>query len=132
MNRALPKLVPKSWRRSILYILRHPHLVGHSGQQGIYDAMRKDNFRPNMERVVFHTVKDCHSCATSGTWLKPKRYFKLFPATGLLQFIAMDIFEPLSKAAKGVQYERRDYFRQVIRVQKNGPNRSNHNTNCGV
>lgn len=57
-----------------------------------------------MAQDVYRTVIGCHSCVKNGTWLKHKRYFRLFPPTEPLEFVATNVLGCLSKTPKGNQY----------------------------
>lgn len=57
-----------------------------------------------MAQDVYHTVSGCHSCAKNGTLLKNKLHLQLFPATGPLEFVALDLLGPLPRTNKGNQY----------------------------
>lgn len=86
-------------RRHLL--LSHYHLLaGHSGQRRMYDTMRRDYYWPHMANDVAEIINQCQSCARNRGHVKLQRQLQLFPASGPLEFVALDILGPLPKTKK--------------------------------
>lgn len=55
-----------------------------------------------MANNVYQTVQDCHSCAAQrGTMRKTQKPLRLFPPSGTLKLIAIDILVPLPRTSTG-------------------------------
>ena len=105
LDGTLQKVVPESLRARILYLSHYPRLAGHPGGTRMYYTMRRDFYWPLMANDVHATVRDCESCAkTRGTQYKHQRKMKMFPASGPLEFVAMDILGPLPKTDGGNRF----------------------------
>lgn len=58
-----------------------------------------------LEFDVYKTVKDCRLYDTTrGTQYNHQKHLRLFPAKGMLEFIAMDILGPLPTTKTGKQF----------------------------
>lgn len=101
---AVQKLVQRSMRQRELYLTYYPPLVSRPGQGRVYDTMRRDYHYRNKAQGEYLTVGDYHSFARNGTMLKRKFHLKLFPASGPLGFVAVDILEPSPKNSEEKQY----------------------------
>lgn len=66
----------------------------------MYETMPWDYYWPHMASDVHQTVRDYRSCARVwGTVRRHHTKLTLFPAAIPLEFVAMDLFGPLSKTA---------------------------------
>ena len=66
---------------------------------------KKKELLPLMANDVFSVSRDCRSCAAArGTRYKVQKHMKLFPATGPLEFLAMDLLGPLPRTHQGNEY----------------------------
>lgn len=71
--------------------------ASHPGEKRFYDTLQQEFYWTHMSSDAYTMVADCQSCTAQGTRnLRPKK-FRLFSAAGPLQFVAMDILDPLSK-----------------------------------
>lgn len=64
----------------------------------MYDSMHCEFYWARMANDVYTLVKDCRDCARNHAKQTRTRSLKLFPASGPLGFIAMDILEPPPKS----------------------------------
>lgn len=97
-------LVPLSLRQRVLALSHYPQLSGHPDQRPMYDAMRRDCFWPDVALDVYKTISCCKGRAKSSNNARHRRHLELFPATGPLEFIAMETLGLLSKTTKGNQH----------------------------
>lgn len=102
-NRALQKLVPQSLQQWIFALPHYPPLASHTKQRSMYDTMRWDRFWHNMANDVYNTISNCKSCVRNRSYAKQRRHIYLFPATGPLEFLAVDMLGPLPETRKGKQ-----------------------------
>jgi hypothetical protein len=71
----------------------------------MYAAMRRRFYMSNMCKEVRETVRYCAVCAKTRVIERKKTSFlKLFPASGPIEFVAMDILFPLSKTEHGNRF----------------------------
>lgn len=70
----------------------------------MYETIRRNDYWPNMASDVYITVSDCHSCAGRGTTPEHRHNLQLFPVTGPLEFVAINISGALLKVTKGNQH----------------------------
>lgn len=97
-------MVPTSLRTRILNIAQYCSLPGDPGDCWLYDSLRQGIYCLNMVINVHKVVNNCTKCSRMGT--KPNHQIKseLLPAAGLLDFVAIDILGPLSKAKARNQF----------------------------
>ena len=99
------KVVPKSLQARILHAAHYPVLAGHPGATRMYYTLRKNYYWPHMAFDALSVAARCESCAqVRGTQFRHQRLLKLFPATGPLEFVAMDLLGPLSKTKNGNRF----------------------------
>lgn len=101
---ALEKVDPKKLQARLLYLAHYPPLSGCPGQRHMYDAMRLEYYWTHMANDVHPTVDDYRKCAKAGSHYKHKRHLTIFPPSGPLEFITIDILGPLPRMKKGNQY----------------------------
>lgn len=71
----------------------------------MYYTLRRDYYWPRMTNDVFAVARSCRSCAkVKGVQYGHRKYLRLFPASGPLEFVAMVILSPLPKSARGNLY----------------------------
>ena len=105
LDGAMQKVVPKTLRDRLLYLSHYPRLAGHPGQSTMYNSLRRQFFWPFMANDVYQMVKECRSCAAvRGTPFRHQKFLKLFPATGPMEFVAMDFLGPLPKSHSGKRH----------------------------
>lgn len=105
LDGALQRVVPESLRKRVLYLAHYPRLAGHPGGYKLYATLRREYYWPFMANDAYQLVKDCQSCTeVRGTTRKHLRKLSLFPATGPLEFVAMDYLGPLPRTPQGNQY----------------------------
>ncbi|CAN8061905.1 unnamed protein product [Agarophyton chilense] len=72
---------------------------------GMYDTLKKRFYWPHMAHDVYNFVRQCESCVRfRGGIRKHRKYLKLFPATGPLEFVAIDLLGQLPKTKNGYQH----------------------------
>ena len=102
LDGALQRVVPKSLQARVLHAAHYPRLAGHPGGTRMYLTLRRDYYWPHMANDAYATVKSCRSCNKNrGTAAKHQKLLKLFPASGPLEFVAMDLLGPLPKTKRG-------------------------------
>lgn len=92
-----------SWRMQRLQNLNLSHLPAlsrHAIQQSTYDTIQKDQWWACTTHDVHPTVCGCHKHTKVGATVKQRWILKLFPATELLQFVAMKIQELFKHTTK--------------------------------
>ena len=105
LDGALQRVVPVSLRARLLHTTHYPRLAGHPGGIRMYYSLRREYYWPHMANDVFMTVRDCVSCARNrATVQKFQKFMKLFPASGPLEFVAMDLLDPLRKTTRGFTF----------------------------
>ena len=98
----LLKVVPKTLRQRVLYLAHDPPLQGHPGLSKMYATLCSQFYWPGMYGAVEAYVRQCRSCAKAqGTIRKSQTLTKLFPPSGPLRDIAMDLISPLPKTKTG-------------------------------
>lgn len=99
---ALQRVVPSALKSRLLYLSHYPRLAGHPGGTRLYLTLRRDYYWPSMGNDVHAVARDCASCThMRGTVFNHQKCLKLFPASGSLEFVAMDLLGPLSKSKGG-------------------------------
>lgn len=95
---AIQTFVPTALRERVIKLTHENVSQGHAGQSRVYENSRQDYCLPFMESEVIDHVSKCKSCiAEKGMKAKKQHNIKLFPPTGILEDIEIDLFEPLSK-----------------------------------
>lgn len=101
----IQRAVPDSLRDRLLYLAHYPRLAGHPGGSRRYQSLKKDFYWPNLANDIFQTPRHCRSfIAVRGALRRDSSRLKLFPSSGPLEFVPVDILGPLPKAADGYQY----------------------------
>jgi Integrase zinc binding domain len=71
----------------------------------MYAAMRRRFYWRNMYKEVEETVRHCTVCAKNRVKERKRTsLLKLFPASGPLEFVSMDILGPLPKTEHGNRF----------------------------
>lgn len=97
----MKKFIPTPLRDRILNLSHYPLLAVNPGARLMYDTIRIEYYWTHMNDV-YATMKDCLRCAsTIGTTYKNQNRARLFPPSGLLEFVAMDVLGPLKKNTIG-------------------------------
>ena len=105
LDGALQKVVPLSLRSRVLYLSHYPRFSGHPGDIKNFLTLWTDHYWPLMANDVFSVSRDCRSCAAArGTRYRVQKHMKLFPATGPLDFLAMDLLGPLPRTHQVNEY----------------------------
>jgi hypothetical protein len=77
----------------LLWLEHFPVVAAHTVVSKMYAAMRRTFYWRNMYKEVDETVRHCTVCAKNRvTERKRTSFLKFFPASGPLEFFAMDIF----------------------------------------
>jgi Integrase zinc binding domain len=82
-------LVPASLRPKLLHLEYFPRTAGHPGTTRMFRSMRKNYFWSGMANDVAEIVTS---------------FLKLFPASGPLEYVSMDILGPLPKTDHGNRF----------------------------
>jgi transposase InsO family protein len=97
--------IPKSLRSRLLNLNHYPATAGHPGGKKMYQTMRKTFYWPGLSKEAYEVVKRCTECIQEQLASRPVRtQLKLFPSSGPLEFVAIDILGPLPKTNQGHQY----------------------------
>lgn len=70
----------------------------------MYDTLRQHYYWPHMPQDVHCYVLQCKSCRRHRPSDKPQELLKLFLPSGPLEFIAINILGPLTRAKQGNQF----------------------------
>jgi RNase H-like domain found in reverse transcriptase/Integrase zinc binding domain/Integrase core domain len=99
-------VVPHALRERVLSLTNYPRSSVHPGGTRLFASLRRDFFWPQMAADCEAFVKRCPSCARKELKCKRRRakFLKLFPPSGPLEFISIDILGPLPKTKSGHQY----------------------------
>jgi Integrase zinc binding domain len=98
-------VVPWSLRPCLLWLEHFPVVAAHPGVSKMYAAMRRRFYWRNMHKEVEETVRHYTVCAKNRVKERKRTSFlKLFPASGPLEFVAMDILGPLPKPEHGNRF----------------------------
>ena len=90
-------ILPKTRRRQALLLAHYPRLADHPGGSCMYQTLRRTFYWPSMALDAYHTVRQCSSCTFERIALrKHATYLSRFPAQDPLEYVAIDIFGPLS------------------------------------
>lgn len=117
------RVVSAYLRPRFLHSRHYFFLASHSGERQIYDCMRKELYWPHTTIDVYTTVQDCHVCAQKRTHGKPQGQIKLFFSESPLEYMNIDILEPLRHTEQGSQFvvvisDRCNKLTKVIRTTK--------------
>ena len=105
LDGALQRVVPLSLRERVLYLSHYQLLAGHPGGYKMYATLRREYYWPFMANDTYDFVRKCKSCIkVRGITRRHSRKLKLFPATGPLDFVAMDFLGPLPRTKSGNQH----------------------------
>lgn len=98
-------VIPHALKERVLHIHHHARLAGHPGGRKLYMSIRRHMYWPALSVDCYATVRRCPTCAKNRIKLRSKSNpLKLFPASGPLESVAIDIFGPLLKTGKGNEY----------------------------
>lgn len=70
----------------------------------MYDMLQPHFYKPHMANDVFKILGKCRSCTLNESQVTHKWQLQLLPAARLLEFVVIDILEPLSKTSTRGQY----------------------------
>jgi hypothetical protein len=71
----------------------------------MFRSIRKNNFWSGMVNNMAETVRNCTTCSKNRVKERKRTSFlKLFPASGPLEYVSMDILGPLSKTDHGNRF----------------------------
>lgn len=70
----------------------------------MYVSIGGEYYCEHMATNVYRAVRDGFECAQNMTWDKSWRPLQLFPASGPLEFVAIDILRPSPKTLNAKQY----------------------------
>ena len=97
--------VPRALRARLLRLCHKPAIAGHSGQNRMYYALRREYYWPHLAADVAATVRGCRTCAMNRVKLRKQlNRLRLFPATRPLESLAIDILGPLPKTETGKRF----------------------------
>lgn len=88
--------VPECYKRTLLYHRLYLTLVGHPRTRWMYDVLRRSFNWPHMASGVHKLVFKCEWCRRHRRTQKHQRWLQLFSPCTSLEFIAVDILEPLT------------------------------------
>lgn len=71
----------------------------------MYDRIRREYYGPHVANDVYMMVGDRCKCVWNKPSEKSKRLLHLFPGNGLLEFVTMDILEPLKNTSNDNQLD---------------------------
>ena len=98
-------VIPHSLKQRVLHINHYSRLAGHPGGRKLYQVIRKDMYWPALAIDCYATVRRCSTCAKNRMKLRQHvQQLQLFPASGPLESVAIDILGELIKTARGNQY----------------------------
>ena len=102
---AIQTVVPASLRDRVIQLSHKPLSQGHPGKNRLYQTLRERFYWPFMASDAEHHVATCRTCVqATGVRRKKQHKTRLFPPTGPLQDVAMDLLGPLPKTRLGNQY----------------------------
>lgn len=101
---AVPIFVPKYLRDRRLYISHLLSIAGHPSQRKMYDTRRRTYHWPPLTNGIYISVAKCERCAKRKNQRRHRLKLKLLPATGPLEFVAMNILVSLPKTTQGNYY----------------------------
>lgn len=85
----------------ILHLANNLTLATYKGELRLYDTLRPEYYRPDMSTDVYEKFLHCQDWPQVGTEFKYQFQQQLIPQSGLLEFIAADIFRLLLQAQPG-------------------------------
>ena len=98
-------VVPESLQARVLYLSHHSKIAGHPGGRKLYYSLRRHFYWPSMPVACYATVRNCVSCAKNRIKLRRvSKKMKLFPASGPLEFVAIDILGELIRTPRRNRY----------------------------
>jgi Integrase zinc binding domain len=98
-------VVSWSLQPHLLWQEHFPVVTAHPWVSKMYAAMRRRFYWRNMYKEVEETVRHCTVCEKNPVKERKRTSFlKLFPASGTLEFVAMDILGPLPKMEYGNRF----------------------------
>ena len=99
---AIQQVVPKSLQDRVIHLSYSPLSQGHPGESRLYSTMRLRFLWPFMYDDLVHHVRNCRTCVQAkGVKGKKQHKTKLFPPTGPLDDIAIDLLGPLPRTKNG-------------------------------
>lgn len=101
LDAALLRVVPERLCHRLLLPAHYPVLTGHPGRARIQYTLRREFQCPRMASNLFSSLRNCQKCTWfRRTHFKHQRLTKLFPASGLLEFYAVDLLGWLKRTRK--------------------------------
>lgn len=97
-------MIQSALRQRILMVSHHPQIAENLDLERMYDALRRNIYWPRMAADVDHIISTCLSCVRNNLKYSRRRNLQVFPASGLLDYVAKNILEALSKTRKVNQY----------------------------
>jgi RNase H-like domain found in reverse transcriptase/Integrase zinc binding domain/Integrase core domain len=97
--------IPQAFRKTILNLAHYPVTAGHPGGRKMFNTLSRDYYWPGLSFDTYQLVSNCHECTKeNGALRKRRKHITLFPASGPLEFVAIDLLGPLPKTSRGFQY----------------------------
>lgn len=84
-------LLPRTLPERILYHSHHSEMMSHLCHRQMYDTMERGFFWPYMASNMYTSVSNWSMSSQDGTSPKFKHELQLFSASGLLEFVPIDI-----------------------------------------
>ena len=98
-------VIPQSLKQRVLHINHYSRLAGHPGGRKMYQAISKDMYWPALAVDCYATGRRCPTCAKNRIKLRQHvQPLQLFPPSGPLESVAIDVLGELLKTARGNQY----------------------------
>lgn len=98
-------VIPHALKQRVLHIHHYARLAGHPGGRKLYQSIRKDMYWPALAVDCYATVRRCSTCAKNRIQLRLQAEpLQLFPASGPLESVAIDVLGELIKTVRGNQY----------------------------
>ena len=98
-------VVPRTLVPRVLALAHRPPNAAHPGEVKLYQTLRRHFYWTTLSVDAVTTVKNCVSCARNRVKLRRNSHtLKLFPASGPLEFVAIDILGPLIRTSRGNRF----------------------------
>ena len=98
-------VIPHLLKARVLHIHHYARQSGHPGGRKLYNSLRRHMYWPAMAVDCYATVRKCATCAKNRIKLRQRtNKLQLFPPSGPLESVAIDIFGELLKTKRGFQY----------------------------
>ena len=101
-----PQLViPRSLVPRVLWLSHYPKAAGHPGETKLYRTLRRHFYWTTLSVDAVNTVRNCVSCARNRVKLRRNsKKLQLFPASGPLEYVSIDILGPLLRTSRRNRY----------------------------